>query len=274
MECLPQRSLSVQQTALASGALVPLQTDVLQLPAAEPFVIRRLLSATPKHLRRAGPKPNPFRPWDPRLEVCRFDEHVVLLNKYPVQPGHLLLITQTWQPQNGWLTLADFEALARLWREQRGLWFFNSSPEAGASQPHRHLQLLPRSAEELTCPMEEVYRRHLSGEAGEALWQQKLCSRQLEDGEGCSGAMLLRTYQEMADAVGLGDTATQSKPTRPYNLLIARDWMVMVPRKQEAHAGFSVNALGFAGYLLATSEAQLPWLQSHGPSHLLDQVCG
>jgi ATP adenylyltransferase len=274
MECLAQRTLSVQQAALASGALVPLQTDVLELPAAEPFVIRRLLSDTPKHLRRAGPKPNPFRPWDPRLEVCRIDEHVVLLNKYPVQPGHLLLITQTWQPQNGWLTLADFEALASIWREQRGLWFFNSGPDAGASQPHRHLQLLPRSAQERPCPMEGVYRRQLAGEAGEALWQQKLCCRELETAKGCSGATLLRIYQEMADVMGLGDASAQKKPVRPYNLLIARDWMVMVPRKQEAHAGFSVNALGFAGYLLATSEAQLPWLKSHGPSNLLDQVCG
>jgi hypothetical protein len=144
LSALLQAGLQCSERARAEGALVPLATDVLSLPAAEPFLVRRLLSATPKHLRASGPRPNPFLPWDARLEVCRLgSSHVVLLNKYPVQPGHLLLITQHWQPQSGWLLASDWRAVAEMDRDTGGLWFFNSCAAAGASQPHRHLQLLP-----------------------------------------------------------------------------------------------------------------------------------
>ena len=94
MHELPNRSLAVQRSALQSGALIPLKTELMSGPD-ERFQLRRLVSATPKHLAKAGPKPNPFRPWDQRLEVASLAEHVVLLNKYPVQAGHLLLITST-----------------------------------------------------------------------------------------------------------------------------------------------------------------------------------
>ena len=49
------RALARSLEAQRSGALVPLATDVVDLPGLEPFVLRRLLSETPKHLRSAGP---------------------------------------------------------------------------------------------------------------------------------------------------------------------------------------------------------------------------
>ena len=37
-------------------------------------------------------------------------------------------------------------------------------------------------------------------------------------------------------------------------------------------SGFSVNSLGFAGYLLATKDSDLNWLIAHGPETLLEKV--
>ena len=272
MESLAQQSVVVQGSALASGALVPLQTDLLELPSVEPFVVRRLLSATPKHLQRAGPKPNPFLPCDPRLEVCNLDEHVVLLNKYPVQPGHLLLISKEWKPQTGWLQAIDFRALVEIWTAQPGLWFFNSGPDAGASQPHRHVQLLPRMENEPRCPMEATYLKLLAGEKPTHQWQQRLACRRLRGVSTLQPTELHDIYLELAFALGLGSPEREEKPLIPHNLLISDGWMVMVPRGREAHAGFSINALGFAGYLLATRQSDVPWLERHGPGQLLDQV--
>lgn len=159
-----QAALSRSDEALASGALVPLGTEVLSFPELSPFVLRRLVSSTPKHLRAGGPKPNPFLPWDRELEVARFGHsHLLLLNKYPVQAGHLLLITQRWQPQAGWLQSGDWEAVSTVMADTEGLWFFNSCATAGASQPHRHLQLLPRAEGEASCPLAPVYRGLLEG---------------------------------------------------------------------------------------------------------------
>ena len=272
MVALAQRSRAVQASALASGALVPLATEVLPLPGCDPFVVRRLISATPKHLKRAGPKANPFRPWDPRLEVEQLHHHVVLLNKYPVQPGHLLLINNHWAPQNGWLQQQDWSAVIELWRQQDGLWFFNSCPEAGASQPHRHLQLLPRHAEEASCPL--VNQLISADGGGGTAWGGAMACRNIPAPSELQPEHLVEAYQELAQELGFGDPELDAKPQGFYNLLFANGWMAMVARSRESHAGFSVNALGFAGYLLATEGCDLQWLQQHGPLQLLAAVSG
>jgi ATP adenylyltransferase len=61
-------------------------------------------------------------------------------------------------------------------------------------------------------------------------------------------------------------------PRHPYNLLFDREWFLTVERLQEHWAGFSVNALGFAGYLLITEDSDQRWLESHGPLSLLQHV--
>lgn len=253
---------------------MPLHTDLIELPGLAPFLLRRLLSRAPKHLRAGGPKPNPFLPWEPALEVDRLGEqHVLLLNKYPVQPGHLLVITRDWQPQSGWLSGADWSAVGRLAADCGGLWFFNSCAAAGASQPHRHLQLLPRRAGEPSCPLAPALLDQLAGAEGQLLgspwpWSYALDRRR----DPACAQELAALYRRQALRLGLGDPDHDPQPRGPYNLLFDDDWFLTIRRRGEHCAGFSVNALGFAGYLLATEASQLDWLQQHGPWELLRQV--
>lgn len=264
--------LERSQRALARGALVPLATERVEHPGQGPFVLRRLLSATPKHLRSAGPKPNPFLPWDPDLEVERLaDTHLVLLNKYPVQEGHLLLITQRWAPQAGWLDSGDWNALHQIDQDSPGLWFFNSCAAAGASQPHRHLQLLPRGPEQLACPLQPWIEAQLAGEGPAWPWRYRL-SRRRAQGEADGAVELEQLYRQHLQELELGEPQRDPAPRRPYNLLIGPDWVLTVERIQEHWAGFSINALGFAGYLLITQGSDLDWLQRHGPWELLQAV--
>jgi ATP adenylyltransferase len=270
MNSLVQRSLACQQRALAEGALVPLTTELLEPAQWQPFQVRRLLSATPKHLHGPGPKPNPVLPWDRRLEVACLDDHVVLLNKYPVEPGHLLLISKQWQRQGGWLSSQDWAAVATIWGQQSGLWFFNSGPEAGASQPHRHLQLLPRQLAQQPCPLDPEFLRALGSAAAPWPWQVGL--RPLDPGNPPSAETLARIYGDLALAQGIGSPAIDAAPLRPYNLLITPRWFALVPRRMEGHGGFSLNALAYGGYLLATEESNLAWLAQQGPLALLAEA--
>lgn len=271
-----QRALERSAEACRSGALVPLATEVVPAPELEPFVLRRLLSRTPKHLRGGGPKPNPFLPWEPALEVDRLGcSHVVLLNKYPVQPGHLLLITQDWQPQSGWLTSIDWQAVARLDADTGGLWFFNSCAAAGASQPHRHLQVLPRHAGDPSCPLAALFAAQLDASPGVSAadaapwpWAYRL-SRRLDP---LGGSDLEDLYHTHAAQLGLGQPQQDPKPLHPYNLLFDDQWLLTVRRRQEHCAGFSLNALAFAGYLLSTERSDLAWLTREGPWALLQAV--
>ena len=54
-----QEALAVSERALASGALVPLDTELLQPVGIEPFVLRQLLSLPPRHLAAGGPIVHP-----------------------------------------------------------------------------------------------------------------------------------------------------------------------------------------------------------------------
>ena len=263
-----QRSLEAEKC----GALVPLHTQRIPLAATEPFVLRRLLSDTPKHLRSEGPKPNPFLPWDPRLEVDRLgDDHALILNKFPVQRAHLLLISQSWQPQAGWLRPSDWQVLAAVERQCPGLWFFNSCAAAGASQPHRHLQLLPRQPNEPSCPLATHFVAQLEGREPAWPWRYRLSRRQHSAGSEAAQE-LEQLYLQHQGELGLGSPQDQVQPSRPYNLLFDQHWFLTVERVQEHWAGFSVNALGYAGCLLITEGSDQAWLSRHGPLALLQAV--
>ncbi|MEB3256132.1 MAG: ATP adenylyltransferase [Synechococcaceae cyanobacterium] len=263
-----QQALAVSEAARQAGALVPLGTELLRLPGADPFVVRRLTSRAPRHLRPEGPKPNPFLPWDLPLQVALLASgHVLLLNKYPVQPAHLLVISQQWRPQSGWIELADWQAVATVAGDTGGLWFFNSSSTAGASQPHRHLQLLPRRSGEASCPLSPALEAQLAGEDPWP-WAYRLSPR-LDPG---GWADLPELYARHCRELGLGDQATDAAPRHAYNLLFDDRWFLTVRRVREHCAGFSVNGLGFAGYLLCTDHSDRGWLEQHGPWRLLAEV--
>ena len=272
---LLRKATEVTVAATASGALVPLDTSLTHLmgDGGSRFELRHLLSATPKHLRASGPKPNPFLPWDQRLEVDRIgDSHVVILNKYPVQTSHMLLITQDWQPQTGWLSMEDWQSLARIDATTTGLWFFNSGPDAGASQPHRHLQLLPRAAGERICARDDWFRRCAQNTTMSAQDPLLRSSRVAAISSTLTGETLQDLYLALAQDLGLGHPTTDDCPRGAYNLLLSREWMAIVRRRREGIRGFSVNALGFAGSLLSTEASDRQWIQDSGPEALLQAV--
>lgn len=264
-----RQALEVSRRALEAGALVPLATRVVAEPALEPFRLRELTGLPPRHLRSAGPRPNPFLPWDRPLEVDRLASgHVLLLNKYPVQEAHLLVITPDWQPQSGWLRPLDWQAVAQVMADTGGLWFFNSSATAGASQPHRHLQLLPRHAEQPSCPLAPLLLQQLAGEQPPWPWAYRLSRRR----DPLGGSDLAGLYATHCRDLGLGDPTQSDAPLHAYNLLFDDTWFLTVRREREHQAGFSINGLGFAGFLLSTAGSDRDWLLRHGPWVLLEAV--
>jgi hypothetical protein len=74
-----------------------------------------------------------------------------------------------------------------------------------------------------------------------------------------------------AIASGLGEPRPGSRPP-PYNLLVTRSWMLLVPRSRDSALGVSVNALGFAGALLVRDHAQMVAVVDLGPMTVLRRV--
>jgi ATP adenylyltransferase len=226
---------------------------------------------------------NPFLPYDPDLFVTDIsDTHVCLLNKFNVLDHHILMVTRSFQEQESLLTLNDFEALLLCLKEYEGLAFYNAGEAAGASQRHKHLQMVPLP---LTVEVTEVPIEPLLGMARfeakmgvvpglpflhvvtrmKAQWIEAL-------GDGAQDMFL--QYLDMLRNVGLSDPGAEGDMMRPrpYNLLVTRQWMFLVPRSTECFEGISVNALGFAGGFLVKDEAQLNLLKKNGPMTALQLV--
>ncbi|WP_269616971.1 ATP adenylyltransferase [Prochlorococcus marinus] len=269
------RALKISRKAVNCGAVIPLNT--IKYKSSEEccdFELRFLKSPIPKYLIEYGPKRNPFIPWDSRLEIQPInDKHTLILNKYPVQIGHMLLITNTWKPQNGWLNKDDFEAIQNVDSDTTGLWFFNSSKEAGASQPHRHFQLLPRRYNESICPRFDWFCSLLNNTKGNNSEISHCISiRQRSKNKKSSEYDLFSSYKSMIDEMNLGDIDIINKPLKPYNLLITSEWIALITRRTDKSNGFSINALGFAGYFLGTKRSDVDTLIKFGPEKILKDV--
>ncbi|HUM92139.1 MAG TPA: phosphorylase, partial [Candidatus Competibacter sp.] len=86
--------------------------------------------------------------------------------------------------------------------------------------------------------------------------------------------VLHERYQTLLQGLGMGPIRIDGeiRQSGPYNLLVTRDWLLLVPRRQEEFAGISINALGFVGSLFVRNQAQLDTLKSRGPMAVLRAV--
>ena len=76
----------------------------------------------------------------------------------------------------------------------------------------------------------------------------------------------------MCLVMNIGTQNTNYKPLKPYNLLITEQWMALIVRSSDRSHGFSINALGFAGYFLGTRKADVDVLTRYGPEKILKNV--
>ena len=132
------------QAALAAGVLRQIETTATQIvDGGIPFVVRRATHPKP---REAGPKDereDQFAPPDRELVVQDLSRtHFALINKHNVLDRHLLAVTHADIDQQTLLDAADFEAFALCMGGEAVLGFYNGGAEAGASQRHKHLQIV------------------------------------------------------------------------------------------------------------------------------------
>ncbi len=271
LEIYWKKALDQTRISIGHESLYPLKTNIItsDLYQKNDFIIRKLDTSKFNKKNFYGPKQNPFCPWEKILEIDKIGyNHVLILNKYPVQEGHILLITNNWKPQNGWLDINDWKAIQKVNKDTSGLWFFNSSPIAGASQPHRHFQLLRRSKDEISCPREKWFLdMKLDNDRYSKLKKNiVVCNFNFLE----NTISLFEMYLELCKKIGLGDPNKDKKPRYPYNLLITNKWIAIIKRSNDHIHGFSINALGFAGYLLVTENSDLNYLKKFGPEKLLE----
>lgn len=182
-------------------------------------------------------------------------------------PEHLLLVTGEFIAQEAPLTLDDFsacsETLEVLKDDSKGgegwLFFYNSGINSGASQPHRHFQLIHGA----TPPIMASFNDHQSRIS--ALESCIYGFKRLESvGDLATQWMNLYTF--------LRRTILPT-PETSYNLLFTASWILLVPRQAGHYDKMSFNALAFAGYLLAVYPEHLDVLLNQvNPIHVLGSL--
>ncbi len=287
---LRTRAREVSTRALERGALQPIATRATTIRDDGIDFAVRILENIGRKDRAAepnapgNPRRNPFLPYDPELFVADVGpDHVALLNKFNVVDEHLLIVTRHFEPQEAWLTPENFAALLGCLDVFEGLGFYNSGPEAGASQPHRHLQLipLPLGPDGPPFPLAPRWERCVPTDSGvltaplpfpHALTRIRELTSSDDKSLSLRASHLWAEYRRLLGALGVG--GERDERPRPYNLLMTREWLFAVGRRAECFEGISLNAMAFAGALLVRNQQQLETLTHHGPFAALGAVAG
>lgn len=298
---------------------MPLTTEDQSRPCSLPFDVAHTplqfqlrfspsLANKPKAAPSASsePRSKPFNPFENPPSALTITplgpSHLLVLNKFAIVPEHFILITRAFKPQTHLLDAEDLAAVyacirayhehgtegaGRLGGEEELFAFFNSGPHSGASQPHRHVQLLP------VARMRDGLDAAGAGEAGRwSVLADRLVAGGEDADEGRAAARLpfaafaerlrpemsasdlraayLRLYRRACGAAGDGQPGERrgeeeeeendqdggAEARISYNLAVTRGAMVLCPRAAEGDAvrdgeGREVGRLALNGTVLA-----------------------
>ncbi|ASJ72175.1 ATP adenylyltransferase family protein [Granulosicoccus antarcticus] len=286
-------------SALTSGDLQPVQVeqDVME-DAGMRFVVRWVSSLAAKDaLKNDAPKNevrnevkvaipggprdpdfNPFLNPDPELTVGALgDEHVVILNKFPLCDRHLVLARRSFEEQLLPLTRSDFAALATIMGEAGGTGLYNGGAAAGASQRHKHLQWIPATHGNASL---EFYAAGLPTDLQEqevathASLVMKHCFVRVNCGQDvpidAAADSLFAGFERACHQLDL--TPGVDGLLAPFNLLAGNGWLLLVPRSQECFEQISISAVGFGGTLYTRTPEQIEAIRQEGPLRVLAAV--
>ncbi|KAI7760317.1 hypothetical protein LZL87_008407 [Fusarium oxysporum] len=291
---LPELVKSTFTKARSEGDLhyFPTQVAILNVDSI-PFQLRfsPSLANKPKPPPKDLTKPQkPFDPFENPLPALKVTDlgpsHYLVLNKFAVVPEHFIVATTEFKPQTHVLEESDLEATLacieayettrRTEAEQGhrdgtlgggdGLFaFFNCGDHSGASQPHRHIQLLPiarmKDGFEADTPWTVLADQLKTKIAPFATFAEDIKL-------GMSGADLhstyLRLYRKACRAVAVytkdplyTEEAPAEGPTRiSYNMAMTKDTLVVCPRlaegvKLQSQDGDVLGTVALNGTLLA-----------------------
>ncbi|KAF4580833.1 5',5'''-P-1,P-4-tetraphosphate phosphorylase 2 [Ophiocordyceps camponoti-floridani] len=235
-----------------------------------PFQIRfcPALAKKPKPVKESSRPVDPFA--SPPERLCLGDVgpgHYLVLNKFPVLDGHFILATKQFEPQGSLLDVGDLEAALACVKAYEhidgGLFvFFNSGEHSGASQPHRHLQMLPMKSmrldqdgdEKMTSWEPLITLPSLLESAPFVTFSQDI---KPDSSPGKVRASYLSLYRRACNSLGIdAEEQTEGEARISYNLGLTAERLVVCPRRAEGDemGMLSLNGTVLAGTALVKSE--------------------
>lgn len=183
---------------------------------------------------------------DERLKIARLNgTHDLALNLFCVDRPQLVVLTlDSYRRQHEPLDLDDFKAALEMLRSLGNMYvIYNCSEAAGCSRVHKHMQGLrgPPTA----------FASFVGGEEKKSKIPFQYFSHHFAQGFGeASASDLLKVYEGLLGRVrdALGESGTE---VRPHNVILWKDWMIVIPRRTAALEKASANAAGMLGSIWA-----------------------
>lgn len=187
------------------------------------------------------------------------------MNKFPSARPHYLILTQNgFRRQFEALDINDLTAARQVISSlhSRHLMLFNCGINGGCSRMHKHMQLIPApdgfplwpDSEQVELPFKFAMHRFRGGlpPANELLTIYRALLRRAER--------------------ALGHAALEGEAAVPHNVIMDRNWLVVVPRRSAGWDGIDTNAAGMLGMVWVKSEEKMNiWLE-RGPANVLAQL--
>ncbi|OUL59371.1 hypothetical protein [Pseudoalteromonas ulvae] len=257
-----QKAGNVIEKARKTGALHPISATTIEHEVHNvhfTYHLRNQLAEKKPH--QLTQTSNPFLPHEAAMFVDSLgDNHKVLLNKFPVLSPHLLVCSNTFINQSQALTESDLNAWHDVLSENNAsqtnthrLGFFNSAPTAGASQPHRHMQVI--EVQHPLTPFMEAFQQWLPNKTLSLRYSSPM--------------QLYQAYQEALQRLSL---LRPDQDSSPHNILLTEHNIWLIPRSDVQYLGIYANGLNFSGHFLLKDQTQLDWLKTQNPFDILAKL--
>ncbi|OMH83806.1 5',5'''-P-1,P-4-tetraphosphate phosphorylase 2 [Zancudomyces culisetae] len=123
-------------------------------------VLAKLADTSPEDKKKEKTFVDPFKTIEKDLLLYEIDPgHSLVLNKFCIVPYHLLIVTKDFIEQGTPLDHVDFKAIVSTIFKiaEPTVTFYNSGENSGASQPHKHIQVVPLLAELDDSPVAKLW---------------------------------------------------------------------------------------------------------------------
>lgn len=241
------------------------------------------------------PPKDPFA--EPRDNIVQsMENYTCVLNKYALEENHFLVVTNDFYPQMGRLRTSDllmiYKTLSRV-SSYRPYCFFNAGQLAGASQQHRHFQFcrIPDFAEQdQQCWPEQIYTSIKEPKKGghshpDIPAHHFLLPIKQTDDESQLGEALTQSFEEIYAAARAAipenalqkqqqEADTEGEPEMQYNLMITRDYMLILPRRNEEWDRHEIGVGGtcLTGSIMVSKTKDLAIAKKVGIKEILKYV--
>ncbi|KAK0665492.1 putative 5',5'''-P-1,P-4-tetraphosphate phosphorylase [Cercophora samala] len=219
--------------------------------------------------------------------------HHMIFNKFcAARPHYLLLTRDGHRRQHESLNVDDFGTLcgvlaalnkdheAKKPEARRYFGMFNCGIDGGCSRLHKHMQVLavpeepdsglwPDSAskyENQQCIPFKYYKHDIDGRVDESERRKTAWAKYLEFVSDTRRALKKAGHVPNAPS---GVDVTQIVP---HNIILTREWLLVVPRTQAGINGADANAAGYLGMVWVSDEERVKKWIDQGPPEVLTRL--